>query len=59
MAGGLQRGHTTTFFVTGRLKPGSDSQPKSEPRKITRNLSPELATFVRTGQPARIRSATM
>src|SRR5262249_47371183 len=40
----------TAFFAVGRPNPGSDSQPKSGRRKITRNLTLDLATFTRTGQ---------
>jgi hypothetical protein len=39
----------TTFSARAAPKPGSDSQGKSGLRKITRNLSPDLATFGWTG----------
>jgi hypothetical protein len=43
----------TTFSARQRPKPGSDSQGKSGLRKITRDLSSDLATFGWTGQPPR------
>jgi hypothetical protein len=38
-------------FAAGQPNHGSDSQPKSGPRKITRNLILDFATFAWTGQP--------
>jgi hypothetical protein len=52
---GAQRGGVdivrcgTELFATNHPNPGSDSQPKSGRRNIRRNISPDIATFTRTG----------
>jgi hypothetical protein len=50
-AGRLLAQHRTyaTFFAAGQSNPGRDSQPKSGPRKITRNLILDFAIIVWTG----------
>jgi Protein of unknown function (DUF541) len=50
----------TTFAVAGQPNRGSDSQPESGPRKVTRNLILDFATFAWTGQnPQNVRRARL